>query len=268
MPRSFPPTLSDRLRVPHHLIDVANPDETWSLATFKNAALQIIESIHARRRLPILVGGTGQYIYSILEGWDIPEVKPDAALRQALERWGKEITADGLHQRLAVLDRKAAQSIDPNNVRRTIRAIEVILTTGMPFSTQKTRSASPYRTLILGLTRPRAELYQRIDERIQAMIEAGLVEEVRQLLDQGYSPNLPTLSAIGYRQILSYLQGEISLEEAIQLVKRQTRIFVRRQANWFKIDDPDIHWVNAGLDAVDSLEVISVNWLSGDRQEN
>ena len=255
------PTLSERARVPHHLIDVTNPDKLWSLATFKKAVTQTIKNIHARNHLPLLVGGTGQYIYSILEGWNIPEVKPDAALRQALENWGQQITPSGLHQRLAVLDIKAAQSIDPSNVRRTIRALEVILTTGRLFSEQKTRSTKPYHALVLGLTRPREELYQRIDDRIQNMIQDGLVEEVQKLLEQGYPPNLPTLSAIGYRQIISYIHNEITLDEAIQLMKRQTRIFVRRQANWFKIDDPDIHWVNANLNAVDILEAIISDWL-------
>lgn len=254
------PTLFERARIPHHLIDVANPDDTWSLATFKNAVGQAITDIHSRNRLPLLVGGTGQYIYSVLEGWDIPEVRPNVTLRKALEHWGQQITPTGLHQRLAVLDPKAAQSIDPNNVRRTIRALEVLLSTGKRFSEQRTRSAAPYHALILGLSRPRQELYERIDERIQVMLQEGLINEVDLLLKQGYSPDLPTLSAIGYRQIILYLNNKITLEEAIRLIKRQTRIFVRRQANWFKMDDPNIHWVNAGPEAVNYLETIVREW--------
>ena len=258
------PTFSERNRVPHHLVDVADPDEPWSLATYKQAAALAIHSIHTRNHLPILVGGTGQYINAIIEGWDIPEVSPNPSLRRILERWEQQISPYGLHQRLAVLDPKAAQTIDPLNVRRTIRALEVILTTGRQFSEQKTRSETPYRTLQLGLILPRQVLYERIDERFQMMLEAGLVNEIKNLLRQGYSPDLPTLSAIGYRQIIAYLQNEITLDEAIRQVKRQTRIFVRRQANWFKLDDPNIHWVNAGQGAVDQLEAIVRSWIAGD----
>jgi len=258
------PTFSERNRVPHHLVDVADPDEPWSLATYKQAAALAIDSIHTRNHLPILVGGTGQYINAIIEGWDIPEVSPNPSLRGILERWEQQISPYGLHQRLAVLDPKAAQTIDPLNVRRTIRALEVILTTGRQFSEQKTRSETPYRTLQLGLILPRQVLYERIDERFQMMLEAGLVNEIKNLLRQGYSPDLPTLSAIGYRQIIAYLQNAITLDEAIRQVKRQTRIFVRRQANWFKLDDPNIHWVNAGQGAVDQLEAIVRSWIAGD----
>ncbi len=240
------PTLTEQARVPHHLVDVTDPDEAWSLAVFQRAAYQAIGGIQARGRLPFLVGGTGQYIRAVIEGWEIPEVEPDPRLRVALEKWAGEIGAEGLHARLSALDPAAAARIDPPNLRRTVRALEVILHTGRRFSAQKGRRGSPYRTLILGLNRPRPELYERIDARIQAMLDAGLIEEVGGLLKQGYSPDLPPLSAIGYRQIIAYLQNEITLDEVLVQMKRITRQFVRRQANWFKADDPNILWFRAG----------------------
>lgn len=256
------PSLAERALVPHHLIDVADPDEIWSLARFQQQAQQAIQQILARRRLPFLVGGTGQYIRAVTQGWQPPTVPPNARLRHAIEGWAAEVGADGLHQRLALLDPQAAQSIDPRNQRRTVRALEVIFTTGRPFSAQRSRADSPYRLLQLGLIRPRNELYARIDQRVQSMIAAGLVDEVRLLLDQGYSPDLSTLSAIGYGEIIAHLQGLISLDEAVAQIQRATRIFVRRQANWFKTGDPGIRWFQAGPGVVDDLEAAVRAWLA------
>ncbi len=254
------PSQADRQRVPHHLIDVARPDEIWSLATFQQAAYQAIAQIHARQHLPILVGGSGQYIRAILEGWQAPAVAPDSRLRNALETWGTVITPLGLHTRLAGIDPVAASKIDPSNVRRTIRALEVIFSTGELFSSQRKHSPRLYRSLVLGLTRPRSDLYDRVDARIESMFQQGLVDEVKQLLEQGYSHELPTLSAIGYREVCAYLQGKISLEQAKVTMKRQTRIFVRRQANWFKAGDPGIKWFNADVEALEAITVTVSNW--------
>jgi len=256
------PSQADRERIPHHLIDGAEPDQVWSLAVFQRHARQVISDIHSRKRLPILVGGTGQYIRAVIEEWVIPPVKPDFKLRNVLEHWGVELGAEGLHARLSVLDPESARHIDPRNVRRTIRALEVILRTGVKFSLQKKQGTSPYRLLILGLTRPRQELYERIDNRIHAMIKNNLINEVQALLDQGYSPDLPPLSAIGYREIIAYLQGKISLDEAIAQMKHGTRIFVRRQANWFKMDDPEIHWFSVGTGTVEEMVFAIRTWLS------
>jgi tRNA dimethylallyltransferase len=263
------PTASELARVPHHLIDVAAPDEIWSLAMFQRAAHQAIVEIHVRGRLPFLVGGTGQYIRAVTEEWEIPVAPPNHFLRDALQSWAEQVGPYGLHDRLAFLDPEAASRIDARNLRRTIRALEVILQTGEKFSTQKSRGTSRYQLLQLGLTRPRSELYQRIDARIEAMLAAGFVAEVQSLLVAGYSPELPSLSAIGYRQMIQYLQGEIDLEEAVLLMKRITRQFVRRQANWFKLDDPAIQWFQAGDEAVDELETairtfLSASWNSDD----
>ena len=256
------PTPEEQTRVPHHLIDIADPDQTWSLAMFQRATHRIIAEIHERERVPFLVGGTGQYVHAVTEEWEIPEAAPDFRLREALERWAAEVGPDGLHQRLGLLDPVAAQRIDPRNLRRTIRALEVILLTGKPFSTQRSRGLSRYRLLQLGLSRPRPELYARVDARIHAMLDAGFVDEVSNLLDADYSPELSSLSAIGYRQMIDYLQGEIDLDEAVMLMKRSTRQFVRRQANWFKLDDPDIQWFQAGSDAADEMEIAIRAFLS------
>jgi tRNA dimethylallyltransferase len=248
------PSQAELARVPHHLIDVADPDHIWSLAVFQRAANEIIREIHERGKLPFLTGGTGQYVRAVIEGWDLPEQVADPGLRGELEQWGRAIGAKGLHERLAVLDPEAARVIQYQNVRRTVRALEVIFRTGRRFSEQRLRSKSPYSLLVVGLNRPRAELYKRIDERIEQMVLEGLVDEVLGLLEKGYSAELPSLSAIGYREIAAHLSGEISLDEAIVLIKRFTREYVRRQANWFKTTDPDIHWFEVGPNTVDEIE--------------
>lgn len=257
------PTLAERQGVPHHLIDVADPDETWSLARFQQAARKAVAGIHARGRLPLLVGGTGQYVRAVVSGWELPAVAPDFRLRDALERWAAAIGPDGLHARLQVLDPDAAAAIDPRNLRRTVRALEVILSTGRLFSTQRQTGPSPYRTLLIGLARPRPALYARIDARVDVMLAAGLVDEVRGLLAQGFPPDLPAFSAIGYREVIGFLQGKTTLDETVILIKRQTRVFVRRQANWFKPDDPAIRWFELGSGRDDQvIEEIGVAVIS------
>lgn len=248
------PSAFELQAVKHHLIDVADPDEVWSLAIYQRKAYQAIDDIHGRDRLPFLVGGTGQYIRSILEGWRIPAQRPDFKLRQALNHWGDIIGPQGLHERLKRIDAAAASKIDYRNVRRTVRALEVIFKTGERFSDLRRKQECRYSPLVLGLNRPRDELYDRVDLRIEKMLSEGLAAEVQGLLDAGYSPDLPTMSAIGYGEIIKYLQGEITLDKAVTLIKRNTRVFVRRQANWFKPDDPRINWFTASANVVDELE--------------
>lgn len=250
------PSLAERLRVPHHLIDVRYPDQVWSLADFQQAAAQAIREVHARGRVPFLVGGTGQYIRAVLQGWDLPPQTPDPALRAALEGWASREGGDRLHHRLALLDPEAAANIDARNVRRTIRALEVILRTGQKFSAQRQRGGSPYSLLVIGLKRPREALYARVDQRIQTMIDVGFVDEVRSLLANGYSPDLPTLSAIGYREMVAFLRGEITLDEAVVQIKRKTRRFVRHQGAWFNEDDPAIHWFEVGPETETQIEAL------------
>lgn len=236
------PSREEQARVPHHLIDIANPDEILSLAVFQQKATEAIAEIHTRNKLPILVGGTGQYIRAVTQGWSPPEVKPNEQLRNELEREKEEKGINWLHDKLKGLDPDAAEKIDPRNFRRTIRALEVIMTTGKKFSEQRGQGESPYRLITIGLTRPREELYRRVDERIESMYANGLMNEVKSLIARGYSPSLPTMSAIGYRECVQALEGQITVEEAKQLTRRATRVFVRRQANWFKESDPNILW--------------------------
>ncbi len=252
------PAPAERRGVPHHLIDVANPDETWSLALFQKEAKAAIEAIHARGRLPLLVGGTGQYIRAVTEGWQPPAYPPNLTLRGALTSWANEIGVEALYQRLAKVDPQAAAKIEPRNMRRIVRALEVIFISGERFSEQQHKSPPPYQSVVIGLTRPRPELYHRIDARIDAMLADGFIEEVKSLLAKGYPPTLPTFSAIGYREIIDYLDGRVTLPEAVMLIRRQTREYVRRQANWFKADDPTIHWVKPGPQAAEEL----VDWIN------
>ena len=255
------PTLKEQARVSHHLLDVADPDQIWGLAEYQMAAHQVITAIHARERLPFLVGGTGQYVRAVTEDWQIPPVAPDRQLREVLERWAASIGPDGLHTRLAVVDPQAAAQIDYHNLRRTVRALEVIFTTGKRFSDQRLKGTSPYQLFLLGLTRPRGELYARIDARIETMFDQGLIGEVQQLLNKGYDPSLPTLSAIGYSEAIAFIQGRMTIEQAKESMKRRTRLFVRRQANWFKAEDTHIHWFTAGSTKLDEIESAIRFWL-------
>jgi tRNA dimethylallyltransferase len=248
------PTPAERARVPHHLIDIAEPDQVLSLAVFQKMATDAIAGIHARGKLPLLVGGTGQYVRAVTEGWRPPEVTPDEKLRDELGRLKDERGSDWLHEQLRVIDPEAAEKIDARNVRRTIRALEVILITGHKFSGQRLRGDSPYHLIPIGLTRPRAELYARIDARIESMFEAGFLDEVQGLLTKGYSPLLPTMSAIGYRECVRVIEGRLSIEQAKVEIRRATRVFVRRQSNWFKESDPNIQWFRARDGVVQEIE--------------
>ena len=248
------PTRQEQARVPHHLIDIGSPDETLSLAVFQHKARETIANIHTRNKIPFLVGGTGQYIRAVTEGWNPPEVEPDERLRSELERLKEEKDVYWLHERLRNLDPLAGEKIDPRNYRRTIRALEVILTTGRRFSEQRGQSESPFHLITVGLTRPRAELYDRVDQRIDMMFANGFLDEVKGLLEKGYSPSLPTMSAIGYRECIRVVNGELSEEQAKAEIRRATRIFVRRQANWFKESDPNIKWFRVEGGVVEGIE--------------
>ena len=248
------PSKQEMERVPHHLIDIVNPDETLSLAAFQQMAREVIAEIHQRGHLPLLVGGTGQYIRAVTQGWAPPEVKPNEKLRAVLEKLQIEYGKEWLHDKLKILDPSAAQAIDLRNVRRTIRALEVIFTTGKRFSEQRGQGDSRYQLITIGLTRPREELYQRVDERIEKMFAGGLLDEVKGLLASGYSPTLPSMSAIGYRECVSVVNGQMTVEQAKVEMRRITRVFVRRQANWFKESDPLIQWFNPDQVGIEDVE--------------
>lgn len=253
------PTKEQMSRIKHHLIDCADPREVWSLAVFREKVYQIIEDILSRGKLPVLVGGTGQYIRAITEGWDLPAQEPDDSMRSVLERWTAEIGKNELYRKLQIIDPAAAKEIDPTNVRRTIRALEVIFLTGRRFSEQRRKSNPKYQFWIIGLNRPREELYKRVDLRIEEMFKQGLVDETKALMAQGLNASDPSLSAIGYREVVEYLQCTITLDEAKMRMRKKTREFVRRQRNWFKPDDVDIHWyeISEGVEdrIVDDLRI-------------
>lgn len=256
------PTAEERQRVPHHLIDIVEPNEDFSLAQYQDMAYAAIDDVLLRGKLPFLVGGTGQYVKAVVEGWIIPRVKPNEALRTELYQEAKAKGEMALHTRLRQVDPAAAGKIDPRNVRRVIRALEVYLETGRPISELQRRKPPPYRILQLGLTMERTALYQRIDQRVDRMIERGLVEEVRGLVEQGYGYELPAMSGLGYRQIGCYLRGEISLAEAIHLIKRETRRFVRQQYTWFRLDDERIRWFQAQDDPYEPIKGVILSFLT------
>jgi tRNA dimethylallyltransferase len=253
-------TPEQRVQVPHHLIDLVSPDETLTLAQFQRLAYAAIDSILARGRLPLLVGGSGQYVRAVVEGWRVPEVAPQERLRAALDALGD----DAMARWLRLLDPVAAERIDRRNRRRMMRALEVTLVTGQPISAQQGKSAPPYQILQLGLTLARSLLYERLDTRVERMMEAGLLDEAR-LLAGRYGWNVPAMSGLGYAQLGAYLRGEVELEESVRAIKRETRRFVRHQANWFKEKDPKIHWFDATelAQATVAIEQFVRHWLAG-----
>jgi len=232
------PTRDEQAQAPHHLIDIVNPDESYTLAQYQADAYAAIDDILARGKQPFLVGGTGLYVRAVVEGLCIPRVPPNEELRAQLA------AQDGaaLHERLRALDPDAAARIDPRNVRRTIRALEVCLATGARFSELGKATPPPYHITQIGLTASRPELYARIDARTDRMMAEGLVTEVQTLVTQGYGWELPSMSGLGYRQIGEYLRGQASLDTAVANIKRATRDFVRRQYAWFRLRDERIHW--------------------------
>jgi tRNA dimethylallyltransferase len=236
------PERSIRRRLTHHLIDVSEPNDAWSLERYLQAAAEAIRDIHQRGRLPILVGGTGQYIRALVDGWRPPPRPKDDRMRKAFYQIAEQQGPQALHDKLQKVDPVSAERIDYRNVRRVVRALEVYQLTGEPFSSQRRIKEPDFQFIKIGLIRPREELYARIDQRIEAMLDAGWLDEIQVLLKAGYGLENPALSAIGYQQLIQYLQGELTLEEAVVLIKRLTRQYVRRQSNWFKRDDETIHW--------------------------
>lgn len=252
------PTPAERRLVRHHLIDVCQPDETITLGQYKRLAEASIDEIHSRGKLPLLVGGTGQYVRAIIEGWGIPEVPPQKRLRKALEATGH----DELVRWLRYLDEESARRIDARNIRRVIRALEVTLITGLPMSFMQRKTPPPYNIYLLGLTCDRKNLYEWIDNRVEKMMMQGFLEEVTHLRKVGYERYLPSMSGLGYRQLWAYLEGECNLEEAIERIKFETHRFVRQQYTWFRLDDEDIHWFDVKeLEWQKSVEFGVEKWL-------
>jgi tRNA dimethylallyltransferase len=236
------PTALQRSLVPHHLLDMISPDQSFTLAEFQDAALRTLVAITERGHVPFLVGGSGLYVKCVVEGFRIPQMVPDFGFRQSLADDAQRLGAEHLYQQLVCVDPVAASRIGPANVRRIIRALEVFHTLGVPISELQTKTPPPYRVLLIGLTRSMDSLERSIAERVNAMLSEGLVNEVRRLVDQGYGYNLPAMSGIGYREVGMCLRGEITLDAAREMICRNTRRFIRRQYQWFRLSDPHIRW--------------------------
>ena len=237
-------TKEEREKVPHHLIDIVNPDDSFSLALYKQLADKKISEIQQRNRIPVLVGGSGLYVWAIIEGWNVPCARPDYDFRHELEKEAQNLGNQVLYDRLKKIDAAAATKIHMNNVRRVIRALEIYNQTGIPPSHFSKRIKPPYNVVVVGLTVERNKLYKIIDNRVDDMMGKGLVQEVQNLLDIGYSCSLPSMASIGYNQICQYINGDISLAEAADEIKRATRRLARRQYTWFPIDDNRIIWMD------------------------
>ena len=238
-------TTAEQAAATHHLIDIVDPDENLSLAEYQTFAYEKIDALHEMNKVPFLVGGTGQYITAVVDGWSIPRVPPNNALREELEAYAKAHGATALHKRLVKLDPDYAARTHPNNVRRVVRALEVCLETGSTMTLLQQHKPPPYHIYSIGLTMEREALYERVDKRIDLMLENGFIDEVQSLLNQGYAATLPAMSAVGYREISAYLQDEMTLEEAIYKTKTSTHAFIRRQDVWFRGHNQDIVWHNS-----------------------
>ncbi len=256
------PSLAERAAVPHHVIDVVDPDEDFSLAMYHQLAQEALKAIQQKGKLPLLVGGSGLYVWSLVEGWKIPEVPPDQKLRRQLEDRAGQEDSHSLYQELQDIDPVAAAKINPSNVRRIIRALEIYYATGQTPSQLQHKEAPAFSVLIIGLTQERSELYRKIDGRVDKMIQRGLVEEIEQLVKKGYSSSLPSMSGIGYKQIGQFLRGEMTLPEAIDKIKYETHRLARHQYAWFRLRDSRIRWFDmSGTEG--KASVVALNKVKG-----
>jgi tRNA dimethylallyltransferase len=239
------PSPAERSQAPHHLLDLLDPSENFGLGAFLPLAQQASTDIAGRGLIPIVAGGTGQYVWAMLEGQSVPAVPPDPEFRAALEQEAaEEGGAQALHDRLRRIDPDRADAIDARNVRRVIRALEIYNATGQKPSEMANPDPRPIRNLVLGLTMEREALYQRIDDRVDAMMEAGFLAEVERLAEAGYPMGQGALDSPGYRELGQHLTGELSLDEAVSRTKTQTHRLARRQYTWFKPNDRRITWLN------------------------
>ncbi|SHE40468.1 tRNA dimethylallyltransferase [Desulforamulus putei DSM 12395] len=239
------PTPAEMQGIPHHLIDIVDPDEEFSVAMFQTAAEKLIVEITDRGNLPLLVGGTGLYVRSVIDHYDFTPAPRDQKLRERLKQQAATLGNEEMHRRLAAVDPASAARLHPNDIRRVIRALEVYYQTGKPISEYQytqTNTAPKYRLKMFGLTMDRQLLYRRIEQRVDLMLQRGLVEEVRQLM-QRYDTWGTALQGLGYKEIIAYLKGECTLAEAVEILKRNTRRFAKRQLTWFRADKR-IHWLN------------------------
>ncbi len=249
--------------VHHHLYNLVSPEEDFNLPLFQQLAAQTISEIRARGHLPFLVGGSGQYIWALLEGWSVPAVARNDGLRRQLEELASKEGHVALLDRLRQVDPETAASIDGRNIRRVIRALEVTQQAQSPFSRLKSKNPPPYRVLLVGLTAGREELYSRTDARVDQMIRAGWLVEVKKLLEAGCSPELSSMNSIGYRQLGEVIEGRSDLEEALEKIKTATHRFVRHQYSWFRLKDRRICWFDTATDVLPELRDLLDGFLNG-----
>lgn len=232
--------------VPHYLVDVLEPEEEFHIVKFQQMAKEAMKEIYSRNKIPILVGGTGFYIQSVTKDIDFTEAEQETAYRQELEALAQEKGSAFLHEKLREVDPQSAEEIHENNVKRVIRALEFYEQNGFPISqhnVEQKQRQSPYQLAYFVLNAPRPLLYERIDRRVDEMIQEGLVKEVQTLKERGCHRGMVSMQGLGYKEILDYLEGNCSLEEAVRILKRDTRHFAKRQITWFKREE-DVTWVN------------------------
>ncbi len=245
-------------RIPHYLVDILEPWEEFHVVRFQQMAKTALEKIYANQHIPIVVGGTGFYIQALLYNIDFSENDGDDSYRKELEEEAKKRGGGILHERLKTVDPEAARQIHANNVKRVIRALEFYRQTGQKISEhneKERRRESPYRFIYFVLTDDRKKLYERIDRRVDQMMEEGLTAEVEALQKMGCTRDMVAMQGLGYKEILSYLEGEISLDEAVYLLKRDTRHFAKRQITWFK-RERDVVWINKEEYAHDEEKIL------------
>ena len=263
------PSSAERASVVHHVIDVVEPDEDFSLAIYHQLAVEALPTVQQKGKLPLLVGGSGLYVWSLVEGWKIPQVPPDQKLRRRLEARAQQAGSHTLYRELQDIDPVAAAKINASNIRRIIRALEIYHATRQPPSQSQGKEMPEFPVLIIGLTQERGELYRRIDWRVDKMIQRGLIEEAEQLLKKGYSQSLPSMSGIGYKQIVQFLRGEMTLPEATDKIKYETHRLVRQQYAWFRLSDSRIRWFDvsgtegkASIVALDKVKDLIEDFIS------
>ena len=255
------PTAAQMCGIPHYLIDIIEPDQEYNAALFQVQARAVIADILRRRKLPLLVGGTGLYIRAVIDNYDFSGISGSALYREELQNEAADHGSAMLHQRLQEIDPGAAAKFHPNDTRRIIRALEVYKLTGSPISTLH-KIGQPgrpiYDLLMFGLTSDREKLYQRIEQRVDQMIESGLVEEVQGLLNRGFSTELSSMRGLGYKEVAEYLAGRLPLVQAVDILKRNTRRFAKRQMTWFR-RDKRIRWLDPDLDDVAEAIILEIS---------
>jgi len=253
------PTLEERQGITHHMMDIIDPDQEFSVAEYQRLATRAIDDIHSRNKLPIVVGGTGLYVKSLLYPMNFTDACYDPEFRKELQHQAETMGKEYLHRKLQDVDPKTAARLHPNDVRRVIRALEVFHLTGKPMSEYNQgleKMDYKYNVAMIVLTMDRAKLYERINQRVDEMMENGLLDEVKQMVSKGYTKDMISMQGLGYKELMEYLQGNVSLEDAIYILKRETRRYAKRQLTWFRAQK-DVVWVD--VDRFESYESL-VQW--------